>query len=280
MSDAPRLTNRAALLAHRARAEKSPETFLLEEIAVDLQERLEEVNKSFTSPALVAGMAEPFRAFLPGAKVVADGDRLDLSQAGHDLVVHAMALHWADDPVGQLVQSRLALRPDGLFLCACLGGQTLHELRTALAEAESRLSGGLSPRILPMAELRDLGSLLQRAGFSLPVADSRTITVRYPNLHRLVSDLRGMGETNALAQRNTITPPRQLFAVAEDIYRKHFSDADGYLRATFDIVYLTGWAPDGSQPKPLRPGSAKARLADALGVKERPAGDIVIPPKR
>ena len=280
MTDAPRLTNRSALLSHRARAEKSPETFMLEEVAAEFQERLEEVNKTFTKPALVGGVSGPFLSVAPQARVVSDDPRLDLAHGDHDLVLHAMTLHWADDPVGQLVQSRLALCPDGLFLCACFGGRTLHELRTSLAEAETRLTGGLSPRVLPMADTRDLGGLLLRAGFALPVADTRVLTVRYPTLSRLVRDLRGMGETAALAHANPAIPRRSLFPLAEAIYRENFSDPDGYLVATFEIVFLTGWAPDESQPKPLRPGSATTRLADALGTDERAAGDSVAPPKR
>jgi hypothetical protein len=149
-----------------------------------------------------------------------------------------------------------------------------------LAQAETALKGGLSPRVLPMADMRDLGGLLQRAGFALPVADSRTVTVRYRTLADLVRYLRGMGETNALAARSRFAPGRALFDQAEELYRTHFSDAEGYLLATFELIYLTGWAPHDSQPKPLRPGSAKARLADALGVAESPAGDPVAPTSR
>jgi hypothetical protein len=163
----------------------------------------------------------------------------------------------------------LALKPDGLFLGILFGGATLQELRAVLAEAETRLTGGLSPRVLPMADLRDLGGLLQRAGLALPVADSRKWTVRYPDLATLVRDLRGMGEANALANRHRVIPPRALFETAESLYRSHFSDKD-YLLATFEIVFLTGWAPDAGQPQPLRPGSAQTRLAEALGVPETP----------
>ena len=149
------------------------------------------------------------------------------------------------------------------------GGATLQELRAALAQAETTLTGGLSPRVLPMADIRDLGGLLQRAGLALPVADSRKLTVRYPDLATLIRDLRGMGETNALAARHRALPPRDLFTETERLYRQHFAD-DGYLLATFELVFLTGWAPDATQPQPLRPGSAQTRLADALGVPETP----------
>ncbi len=252
-----------------------PEDFLHLEAAADIEERVAEVNKPFTSPAIIGGLIDPFRAIWPQANCVVDAPEIDLKRASYDMIVHAMALHWADDPVGQLVQARLALKPDGLLIAVLFGGETLHELRTALAEAESRIMGGISPRIVPMADIRDLGSLLQRAGFSLPVADSRTLTVRYPSLSRLVRDLRGMGETNALADRHRKPATRQLFKEAEAIYRENFADAEGFLIATFELVYLTGWAPHESQQQPLKPGSAKSRLADALRVDERPAGDPV-----
>ena len=179
-----------------------------------------------------------------------------------------------------MVQSRLAVIPDGLFLGAMFGGQTLHELRTALAEAETALTGGLSPRVLPMGDVRELGGLLQRAGFALPVADTRTINVTYTCLADLVRDLRGMGESNALAARNRSIAHRELFKLTEHIYRQHFSDPGGRMTATFEVIYLTGWAPDESQPKSLKPGSATTRLADALGVSETSAGEGVTPPKR
>ena len=279
MTQTPRLTDRPALTLHRTRAQRRPELFLLRDVAADLEERLSEIKKPFTRPAIVGGLTAPFVEILPDAVVAPDSEALTLDPSAHDLVLHAMALHWADDPVGQLVQSRLALEPDGLFLAVFFGGQTLNELRSVLAEAETRVMGGLSPRILPMGDLRDLGGLLQRAGFALPVADSRTITVRYRRLADLVRDLRGMGETNALVNRHRRPTPRRLFEVAENLYKKHFSDSEGYLTATFEFVFLTGWAPDESQQKPLRPGSATARLADALGTKERPTGDHTAPSK-
>ena len=248
MTDTPRLTDRKALALHRARAARKPEFFLLNEAAADLEERLSEVKKAFTKTAIVGGLRGPFEEILPHSVSIPDDETLGLGRAAHDLVVHAMALHWADDPVGQLVQSRLALEPDGLFVAVFFGGQTLHELRTALAQAEAQVTGGLSPRVLPMGDLRDLGGLLQRAGFALPVADNRTITVRYKKLADLVRDLRGMGETNALSTRHRSHANRTLFAEAERQYRTHFSDDDGYLIATFEVVFLTGWAPDESHP--------------------------------
>ena len=181
-----------------------------------------------------------------------------------------MALHWANDPVGQLVQARLALQPDGMLIATLFGGQTLHELRAVLAEAESATRGGLSPRILPMAEIRDLGGLLQRAGLALPVADATPWTVGYGDVLALMRDLRAMGEASALAARPRHLTPRRLFTDAAARYATAFGQPDGRINATFDVVWLTGWAPGPGQPQPLRPGSAVARLADALRAPESP----------
>jgi SAM-dependent methyltransferase len=198
------------------------------------------------------------------------GEVLPLAQGTHDLVIHALSLHWANDPLGQLIQCRRALKPDGLFLAVMFGGQTLQELRASLAEAESLVTGGLSPRVLPMAEIRDLGALMQRAGFALPVADSVTQTVHYTDLPALMADLRAMGETSALAARPRHFTRRDILTKAEAIYRANFPAPDGRITATFEVIFLTGWAPHESQQQPLRPGSAKARLADALRVPEQP----------
>ncbi len=274
MTHPPELTDRAALLARRTRAlRQGPELFLHEEVADEIEERLSEVNKSFTAPAVVTGFPQVWQGRLDGARIVADDPVLALEEGAHDLVVHALALHWASDPVGQLVQARRALRPDGLFIAALFGGRTLHELRAVLAEAESRMMGGLSPRVVPMGEIRDLGALLQRAGFALPVADSVSKTVTYRTAFHLIADLRAMGESNALDQRSRKPVPRDLFPEAARLYAEHFPVPGGRIAATFDIVFLTGWAPHESQPQPLRPGSAAARLADALGVAERLADD-------
>ena len=261
------LTDRQTLTRFRARADRNA-LFLHDRAADELQERLAEVNRRFTSPAIVTGFRDLWSAILPGAAVVEDTETLALSPGAHDLVVHAMALHWASDPVGQLVQCRHALRPDGLFLAVLFGGRSLQELRATLAEAEARVTGGLSPRVAPMAEIRDLGGLLQRAGFALPVADSELVTVRYGSARALMRDLRAMGEGNALAARHRRPPPRALFDEAGRLYAESFAGPDGRVPATFELVWLTGWAPAASQPQPLRPGSAAARLADALGTVE------------
>ena len=276
MSAPPPLTDRPALARRRQRAEHQGFAAFLHELAADLiEERLDEVNRRFTDIAVVTGHPAFWSGRFPDARIVADDEVLDLSPGTHDLVLHALALHWANDPVGQLVQARRALRPDGLFLGVAFGGQTLAELRTALAEAEVALTGGLSPRVLPMGEIRDLGALLQRAGFALPVADSLTQTVTYESLHALLRDLRAMGETNALAARDRRPPPRNMFGEASRVYSAAFPAEPDRVRATFELVFLTGWAPADTQPKPLRPGSARARLADALSAVEMPAGDPV-----
>lgn len=280
MTGTPKITDIDALHRHRQRAARDPVLFLHEEAAAEIEERLAEIKKSFIAPLLIGHVSSPIRSLFPEAPIIPDDERLAVQPSTHDIVLHSFALHWSDDPIGQMVQSRLALQPDGLFIAVLFGGATLSELRTALAEAEARLSGGLSPRVLPMADLRDLGGLIGRAGLALPVADNLKLTVRYPSLARLVADLRGMGETNALQTRHKAIPPRALFELTEQLYRQHFSDADGYLKATFEMVFLTGWAPSENQQKPLQPGSARQRLADALGVDEQPTGDPVAPRTR
>jgi SAM-dependent methyltransferase len=206
-------------------------------------------------------------------RAVADAEILPLQQATHDLLVHAIALHWSNDPVGQLVQMRHALRPDGLMIAALFGGDTLAELRVALAEAEIEILGGLSPRVAPMGALRDLGGLLQRAGFALPVADSARYDVRYPSVLALMRDLRGMAETNVMVERLRRPMRRELLGRAAAIYAERFGTADGRVSATFEVIFLTGWAPSADQPKPMRPGSARMSLAEALGTVERGAGE-------
>lgn len=263
----PRLTDRAALLRNRARAARQPATFLRELLVADIQERLGEVNRTFTAPALVSPFPGLWADALPGAVAVADDEVLSLTTDSHDLLIHDLCLHWADDPIGQLVQARHALQPDGLLIATLFGGQTLHELRTALAEAEARVTGGLSPRVAPMGEIRTLGTLLQRAGLALPVADNIITTVTYPSALDLMRDLRAMGEGNALAHRLRHPTRRDMITAAANIYEDHFGK-DGRVPATFEIVVLTGWAPHPEQQQPLRPGSARARLADALGVAE------------
>ncbi|MEM8957214.1 MAG: methyltransferase domain-containing protein [Pseudomonadota bacterium] len=266
------LTDIAALARQRRRAlaRADPARFLHDAAIAEVQERLALVNRGFRSPALVTGFAPFWAPAFPGARIVRDDDRLALEPGAHDLVIHAMGLHWANDPVGQLVQCRRALRPDGMFLAIFFGGQTLQELRRVLADAEATLRGGLAPRVAPMGEIRDLGALLQRAGFALPVADLVPLTATYATLQDLLHDLRAMGETNALAARDRRPLPRAVLDHAARQYSLAFGNSDGRLPASFELILLTGWAPDASQQQPLRPGSATARLADALGAEETP----------
>lgn len=270
MSEPPKLTDRAALLRQRARAARAPALFLQDLVADEIEERLAEINRTFAAPAVVTGWPQVWRARLPKAHIVADDEVLDLRPQAHDLVIHALSLHWANDPVGQLVQCRRALRPDGLLIATAFGGRSLTELRTALAEAEVAATGGLSPRIAPMGDIRDLGALLQRAGFALPVADVVPLTVSYASGLHLMRDLRAMGEANALEGRLRHPTRRGVLLDAARRYGESHGDADGRIPARFEVIILTGWAPDESQQKPLRPGSARQRLADALRTDEVP----------
>lgn len=254
------LTDRAALQRNRIRAARAPALFLREAVAAEVGERLAEVNRRFDAPALVSPFPDVWAAVLPGAAVVPDDEVLDLREGAHDLVVHDLCLHWADDPVGQIAQARRALRPDGLLLATLFGGLTLAPLRGALAEAEAAVTGGLSPRVLPMGEIRDLGGLLGRAGLALPVADATTYPVSYPDAFALMRDLRAMGEGNALAGRLRTFSRRDVLGGAA---ARHPIE-DGRAVARFEVVTLTGWAPGPDQPQPLRPGSATRSLLDAL----------------
>jgi SAM-dependent methyltransferase len=202
-----------------------------------------------------------------GVSVVGDEELLPFGAATFDLVLSSLTLHWVNDLPGTLVQIKNILQPDGLLLAALLGGQSLHELRHAVTEAELEVSGGAATRISPFADIRDLGDLLQRAGFAMPVADLDRITIGYRDIFDLLRDLKGSGNSNALAGRETRPPGRQLFHRAGEIYRERFADPDGLLPATFDVVFLTAWAPGPGQPEPKRPGSATHSLADALSAK-------------
>jgi SAM-dependent methyltransferase len=204
----------------------------------------------------------------PGA-ALADPEALPLPAQGFDLAVSLLALQHVNDLPGTLAQVRRALRPDGLFIGCLLGGRTLTELRQAFGEAESEVEGGISPRVAPFAEVREMGGLLQRAGFALPVTDVETLTVRYADPFALMRDLRAMGLTNVLTERRRTPLRRATLMRAAALYAERFADADGRLRASFEILWLSGWAPHESQQKPLKPGSAQTRLADALNTTER-----------
>jgi NADH dehydrogenase [ubiquinone] 1 alpha subcomplex assembly factor 5 len=302
-SDSTTLFDRGAWRRHRERAARFGRVdFLHAEIAARLVERLDEMNRRFRvvldlgahcgalsralamrpdSERIVAADPAPaFLAQMSGLQVAADPELIPFRDHSFDLAVSALTLHWVEDLPGALIQLRRVLRPDGLLLAAMFGGGTLGELRTALIEAELAEEGGASPRVSPTAELADAAALLQRAGFALPVADADSISVTYPDMLALMRDLRGMGETNALAARRRTSLRRATLARAAAIYAERFGLADGRIRATFEILYLTGWSPAASQPQPLRPGSATRRLADALGTVEFSAGDPAAPSKR
>jgi SAM-dependent methyltransferase len=288
----PRLFEPRLLRARKRRALAGfpKQAFLHARAAEDLAERLEATTRDFPStlvlgggglfsqsvrerPHLSARLGAILEADVAGGAVVVDPECLPFSDASFDLIASPLLLHWVNDLPGALIQIRNALKPDGLMLAALFGGETLNELRLALIEAESELTGGAGPRVAPFAGLEDVAHLLQRAGFALPAADRDIVTVRYCEPMRLLADLRAMGETAALAERSPRGLSRSIIARAFEIYRTRFSDPDGRVRATFEIVTATGWAPHESQQKPLKPGSARTRLADALGAREHSAGE-------
>lgn len=298
MSDSMCIFDRRLVRQHRDRASATlaAHDFLLRECAARLVDRLDDVTRRF-SAALDLGCHGGETAMAIGDRVetlvqcdlspgmarraahngrmtlAADEEWLPFAPESFDLVLSNLSLHWVNDLPGALLQIRRCLKPDGLFLAAMLGGDTLSELRHGLMEAEIAESGGAGPRVSPFADLRDAGGLLQRAGFALPVADGDRITASYPDLPALMRDLRGMGEANAVLARPRRPPRRAAIARADELYRRRFGDSDGRLPATFQIIYLTGWAPHASQQQPKRPGSAESRLAEAFGVPERSAGE-------
>jgi SAM-dependent methyltransferase len=292
MSAAPLVFDRALVRRRLARAVRDGYAdFLLARAADDLEERLGAVLRGFPlaldlgtpTPAAAerlaaTGRAEAVVRAAPLAErgaltLVADEEALPFGPERFDLAVSLLALHNVNDLPGALIQIRRALKPDGLFLGCLFGGATLHELRAAFTEAEAELEGGASPRFAPFAEVRELGALLQRAGFALPVADVEAVTVRYRDPFGLLRDLRALGLTNALRDRRRASLRRATLMRALERYAERFADPDGRVRATFEMLWLSGWAPHASQQKPLRPGSAKVRLADALGVPEHRLGD-------
>ena len=262
--------------------------FLLQRAAADLEERLGAVLREF---AVAADLGTPLPVVAPvlagkagkllrmaeaeggDASLIGDLERLPFAVESLDLAVSLLALQGVNDLPGALVQIKRALRPDGLFMGCLLGGRTLQELRQVLLEAESETAGGVSPRVAPFADLRDLGGLLQRAGFALPVIDSEVVTVRYRDAFGLFRDLRAMGWANALLARRKAPLRRETLLRTAALYAERFADPDERVPATFELVWVSGWAPHESQQKPLRPGSAKTRLADALGVPEIKAGE-------
>jgi SAM-dependent methyltransferase len=296
MSTSPLIFDRALIRRRRRRATGlRPETFLLDRVAEDLAERLETVLRRFelaldlgtpgdavrtrlarlgsVGTIITADAAPHDRPTHAKRHVVADEEALPFRNASFDLAVSALALQFVNDLPGVLVQIRRALKSDGLLLAALAGGESLTELRQSFAEAESEMEGGASPRVAPFADLRDLGALLQRAGFALPVTDVDRITVRYDSVFGLMHDLRRMGATNALLARRRTPLRRATLTRMAEIYAQRFADDDGRLRATFEIVWLSGWAPHPEQQQPLKPGSAKVRLADALQTREISTGE-------
>ncbi len=285
-ASAPEVFDRALVRARLARAlRQGADEFLLARVADELADRLDAVNRRFddvldlgTPTPRVAAMlaarrpgrltrAAPFDAAIgvgAWAGDVVDEEALPYGAERFDLIVSALSLQSVNDLPGALTQIRRALKPDGLFLACLVGGRSLSELRVAMTEAESALRGGASPRVAPFADVRDMGGLLQRADFALPVTDVDPLTLRYDHLFALLRDLRAMGATNALKERDRRPLPRAVFARAAQIYAERFADPDGRIRATIELVWLSGWAPHESQQKPLPPGSAQVSLADAL----------------
>lgn len=304
MAGSPIIFDRAlhARRLARAAAGFGRADFLKRRAAADLVERLEAINRRFeiavdlgartgvfarelaASPAAAkvdllvqTDLSPAMLARASGLRVVADEERLPFAAETLDLVASSLALHWVNDLVGVLTQARRALRPDGLFLAAMLGGETLRELRAGLLEAEVTLRGGAGPRVSPVLDAADAGGLLQRAGFALPVVDTDLVTVRYDHPLKLVADLRAMGESAALIQRPAAPLTRDVLQLACDLYARRHAGPDGRVEASFEIITLTGWAPHPAQQQPLAPGSARMRLADALHVRERSAGDKAAP---
>ena len=273
----PVLFDRALLRARQARARKQGEvTFLLDRVAEDMADRLAAVTRDFADVAdiwtpgevLRAPLADRFKS-LSRIALDTDGEAVPLQPQSLDLAVSALAFQFVNDLPGVLAQIRRALRPDGLLLAALPGGDTLTELRQSFAAAEAECEGGVSPRVAPFADLRDIGHLLQRADLALPVTDVERIMVRYDNAFALMHDLRRMGATNVLVERRRALTRRATMLRMAQIYSERFSDPDGRIRATFDIVWLSAWAPHESQQKPLRPGSAKASLEAAVKGRKR-----------
>jgi SAM-dependent methyltransferase len=267
----PALFDRALLHGRQRRAQAQGEvTFLLDRVAEDMSDRLAAVTREFHAGADLWTPGEGLaavRARLPCERIALDAtgmETLPFAPESLDLVVSALALQFVNDLPGVLAQIRRALKPDGLLLAAMIGGDSLTELRQAFAAAEAECEGGVSPRVAPFADLRDIGALLQRTGFALPVTDVDRVVVRYANAFALMQDIRRMGAANVLIERRRKLSRRATLLRMAEIYAERFADADGRVRATFDIIWLSGWAPHASQQQPLKPGSAKASLAEAV----------------
>ena len=268
----PLLFDRSLLLARQARAQRQgPAAFLLDRIAEDMAERLGAVTRDFADAADLWTPGQGLR--LPEVRITSliriapaesPEERVPIAPQSLDLVLSALALQFVNDLPGVLAQISRCLRPDGLLLAAMIGGDTLTELRQSFAAAEAECEGGVSPRVAPFADLRDVGGLLQRVGLALPVADVDRVVVRYANAFALMQDLRRMGAGNVLIERRRTPTRRTTLLRMAEIYGERFADSDGRIRATFDVIWLSGWAPHDSQPKPLKPGSATASLEAAV----------------
>lgn len=266
MSTPPKLFDRDALLLRRHRVPEDADLFLHGIAAEEIHERLIGVNRSLTKAAIVCGLDQKWHENWPDAEILSDDETLEFQSKDYDLIIHGMCLHQANDPLGQLIQCQRRLKPDGLFVAAMFGGTTLANVRAALADSEAKHSSGISPRVSPMAEIRDLGGLLQRAGFTLPVADGFIQDVTYKDLAHLAQDLRQHAETNILAQRQKSFTPAAIPKNAQDHLGLPFT-------VPFEFIFLTGWCPHVDQPKPLRPGSAQVSLTDVLKAPKSNSGD-------
>ncbi|MGU9961965.1 MAG: methyltransferase domain-containing protein [Candidatus Puniceispirillales bacterium WSBS_2018_MAG_OTU23] len=308
MMDRPILVNEDAFQRNRNRAAKNFDQldYIKSAVAERVMDRIDTIRRdlplvldvgchtgSLTELLLKSPKITTVKAFDPSPEMVlrarvrtggtrtgvqvecASFDRLPFEGVMFDAIVSAFSLHWANDLPGVLVQLQQRLKPDGVLVVALAGGVSLNHLRNCLVSAEIEQTGGMSPRVMPMADIKDMGGLISRAGLTMPVADSDVITVTYPDLMTLMAELRGMGEANAMTDRLKSMTPKSVFLRAAELYAQEYGDADGRIPASFEIITLTGWAADESQPKPLRPGSAKIRLADALGAKEHdPEGHL------
>jgi NADH dehydrogenase [ubiquinone] 1 alpha subcomplex assembly factor 5 len=303
MSDEQTLFDRRLLRQRRARFahEVTEREFLIGHVAREIAERVSIVLREFpraldlgafhgllgrtvgalpnVGEMVYAESVFEYAALCPRPALVCDEDLLPFKDASFNLVVSGLALHRVNDLPGSLIQIRRALAPDGLFMAAALGLRALIELRECLLEAEDEIEGGASPRVSPFGDVRAYGGLLQRAGFALPVADAEDLTVVYPSPRELMREVRALGGGNVLTARSKAPLPRRTLARAEEIYRERYGTADGKINATFQFVFMSGWAPDPSQQQPLKPGSAQARLADALGTQEHSTGDKASFPK-
>ncbi len=265
-----------SLKRKRAAANFSDTDFLFEWAIRNLRDRLEIIKRDFENVLQIGARGEPIldhalicdinNAFQPS--LICDEEFLPFAPQSLDLIISALNMHSINDLPGALIQIKHALKADGLFIAALFGGETLYELRSALSSAEMEIRGGVSPRVFPFADKQELGALLQRAGFALPVVDSEIVTVTYEHMFKLLADIRGMGEGNIIKARDKHYVGKEFFMKAAQHYAEHFSESDGRIVASFEIIFMIGWAPHENQQKPMRPGSAQERLANALSTKE------------